>query len=65
VNAITVRNLPPAVAKGRTGEGEEGEAEPEPLQEASEVFLTSVVVGELVYGFVGGRLSQRRPHSTD
>jgi predicted nucleic acid-binding protein len=28
----------------------------EPLQEASEIFLTSVVVGELVYGFIGGRL---------
>jgi tRNA(fMet)-specific endonuclease VapC len=28
----------------------------EPLQEASEVFLTSVVVGELVYGLIGGKL---------
>ena len=28
----------------------------EPLAEASEIVLTPVVVGELVYGFVGGRL---------
>jgi tRNA(fMet)-specific endonuclease VapC len=31
----------------------------EPLQEASEVFLTSVVIGELVYGFVGGKVRER------
>jgi tRNA(fMet)-specific endonuclease VapC len=31
----------------------------EPLQEASEVFLTSVVIGELLYGFVGGKVRER------
>jgi len=31
----------------------------EPLAEASEIVLTSVVVGELVYGFVGGRLEDQ------
>lgn len=31
----------------------------EPLAEASEIVLTSVVVGELVYGFVGGRLEEQ------
>jgi tRNA(fMet)-specific endonuclease VapC len=31
----------------------------EPLQEASEVFLTSLVVGELVYGFMGGKLEEQ------
>ena len=31
----------------------------EPLQEASEVFLTSVVIGELLYGFVGGKIRER------
>jgi predicted nucleic acid-binding protein len=31
----------------------------EPLQEASEVLLTSVVVGELVYGFMGGKLEEQ------
>lgn len=31
----------------------------EPVQVASEIFLTSVVVGELVYGFVGGRLEEQ------
>ena len=35
----------------------------EPLQEASEVFLTSVVVGELVYGFVGGKLEGQNRRS--
>ena len=30
-----------------------------PLAEASEIVLTSVVVGELVYGFVGGRLEEQ------
>jgi predicted nucleic acid-binding protein len=28
----------------------------ESLQEASEIFLTPVVVGELAYGFIGGKL---------
>jgi predicted nucleic acid-binding protein len=28
----------------------------EPIREASAIFLTSVVIGELVYGFVAGRL---------
>jgi tRNA(fMet)-specific endonuclease VapC len=31
----------------------------QPLAEASEIVLTSVVVGELVYGFVGGRLEEQ------
>jgi predicted nucleic acid-binding protein len=31
----------------------------EPLAEASEIVLTPVVVGELVYGFVGGRLEDQ------
>lgn len=30
----------------------------EPLREASEVVLTPVVLGELVYGFAGGRLER-------
>lgn len=28
----------------------------EPIREASAIFLTSVVIGELIYGFVAGRL---------
>lgn len=28
----------------------------QPLRQASEVFLTTVVLGELLYGFVGGRM---------
>lgn len=31
----------------------------EPVREASEIFLTSVVIAELVYGFVGGKLEER------
>lgn len=31
----------------------------EPLAEASEIVLTPVVVGELIYGFVGGRLEDQ------
>ena len=31
----------------------------EPLAEASEIVLNPVVVGELVYGFVGGRLEEQ------
>lgn len=31
----------------------------QPLAEASEIVLTPVVVGELVYGFVGGRLEKQ------
>lgn len=31
----------------------------EPVREASEIFLTSVVIGELVYGFIGGKLEER------
>ena len=31
----------------------------QPLAEASEIVLTSVVVGELVYGFVGGGLEDQ------
>jgi tRNA(fMet)-specific endonuclease VapC len=30
-----------------------------PIQEASEIFLTSVVIGELLYGFVGGKLEEQ------
>jgi tRNA(fMet)-specific endonuclease VapC len=29
-----------------------------PIQEASEIFLPSVVIGELIYGFVGGKLEE-------
>jgi predicted nucleic acid-binding protein len=31
----------------------------EPVREASEILLTPVVIGELVYGFVGGKLKER------
>jgi tRNA(fMet)-specific endonuclease VapC len=31
----------------------------EPIQEASELFLTPVVIGELLYGFLGGRLEAK------
>ena len=31
----------------------------QPLREATEVFLTPVVLGELLYGFVGGKLRSK------